>query len=94
MMIVIMLPFLDGKRKRIIDFCLNALTIVKRNENESIDEFNSRFDKLANDIPNDFKPTPPTLLSYYLNAYQGQLSFFSNQEKPIDLVDVGKGQVC
>jgi hypothetical protein len=68
-------------------FLLNALTNMKRNENETIDEFNLRFNKIIQDIPHDHQPTPTTILLYYLNAFQGQMSFFLNQAKPIDLMD-------
>jgi hypothetical protein len=38
-------------------FILNVLTCVRRNENEIVDEFNTIFDKLVQDIPIDLKPT-------------------------------------
>lgn len=52
-----------------------------------MDKFNLRFDKLVYDIPHDHQPTPTIVLLYYLNAFQGQFSFFLNQSKPTDLKD-------
>jgi len=52
-----------------------------------MDKFNLRFDKLVYDIPHDHQPTPTTVFLYYINAFQGQFSFFLNRSKPIDLND-------
>jgi hypothetical protein len=52
-------------------FLLNALTNIKRNENEIVDEFNLRFDKVVQDIPQTHQPNPTSILLYYLNSFQG-----------------------
>jgi hypothetical protein len=76
---------LEGGKEKESIFLLNALTSVKRNENKTMDGFNSRFDKSVHDIPHNLQPTLATILLYYLNAYQGQFNVFLNQSKPINL---------
>jgi hypothetical protein len=76
--------------KRDSRFLLNALTNMRRNENETMDEFNLRFDKIIQDIPQSHQPTPTTILLYYLNSFQGQFNFFLNEAKPTDLMDAKK----
>jgi hypothetical protein len=63
---------------------------MKRNENETVDEFNLRFDKIVKDIPQTHHPTLETILLYYLNSFQGQFSFFLNEAKPNDLMEAKK----
>jgi hypothetical protein len=55
---------------------------------ETIDEFNYKFDKIVQDIPQTHQPTPFTVLMYYINAFQEHFSFFLNEAKPTDLVGV------
>jgi hypothetical protein len=71
-------------------FLLNALTNIKRNENEIVDEFNLRFDKIVQDIPQTHQPNPTSILLYYLNSFQGQFNFFLNEANPNDLMEAKK----
>jgi hypothetical protein len=48
-------------------FLLSALTNIKRNENETIDEF----DKIVQDIPQTHQPIADNILMYYPNTFQG-----------------------
>jgi hypothetical protein len=73
--------------KKDIIFLLNALTSIKRNENETIDEFNVRFDKILQEIPDTHVPTAHTTLTYYLNSFQGMFSVLLNQTRPKTLAE-------
>lgn len=61
-MVVGTLSFLDGKIKE-SRLLFNALNYVKWNENETLDGFSSRFDKLVHNIPLIFNQ--PQWLVYY-----------------------------
>jgi hypothetical protein len=69
---------------------LNALTNFKRNENENVDEFNNKFDKIVQDTPQTHQPTPATFWMYCMNDFQGNFSFFLDDVNSIDLIDVKK----
>jgi len=73
--------------KKDIRFLFNALTSIKRKENESIDNFNNRFDKILQYIPATQAPTTQTKLTYYLNTFQGMFSFLLNQTQATTLED-------
>jgi hypothetical protein len=57
---------------------LSALTIVKRNENETIEEFNEIVQILYIDI----KLLEAAILIYYLDAFDGELNFQLRQRDP------------
>jgi hypothetical protein len=57
---------------------LSALTIVKRNENETIEEFNEIVQRLYIDI----KLLEAAILIYYLDAFDGELNFQLRQRDP------------
>jgi hypothetical protein len=67
-MVVETLSFLDDNKKE-SRFLLNALTTIKRNENEIMDEFNLKFDKLVHDIPHNLQRSATTVLLCYPNAF-------------------------
>jgi hypothetical protein len=71
--------------KKDVWFLLSALTNIKRNENETIDEFDKRFDNIVQDIPQTHQPTADTILMYYMNAFQGNFSFFLHTANPTTL---------
>jgi hypothetical protein len=50
-----------------------------------MDEFNLRFDKIIQDIPQTHQPTLATIMFYYLNSFHGKFSFFLIEAKPTDL---------
>lgn len=72
---------MDGKEICSVSF-IGALTNVKRNENEAIDDFDKRFDKVVQDILQTYKPTVDTILMYYMNAFQGTFNFFIHNANP------------
>ena len=67
---------------------MNELTCIKRSENETVEEFNSKFSKLIEEIPIEYALSNATILLYYMNTYQGQFRMFLNHLKPADLKDV------
>ena len=52
-------------------FILNQSFEVKKKENETIHEFNVRFDKLVSNFPQDLRPIEQAILILYLNAFEG-----------------------
>jgi len=46
---------------------------VKKKENETVKEFITRFDRLYNQIPTDYRPTASYVRLFYMNAFEGQL---------------------
>ena len=67
-------------------FLLNQLFEVKKKENETIHEFNIRFDKLVSNVPQDLRPTAQAILILYLNAFEGWFGGLNIKEKiPNDL---------
>jgi hypothetical protein len=45
---------------------------IKKKENETVKEFNTRFDRLYNQIPIDFHPTTSSVHLLYMNVFEGQ----------------------
>jgi hypothetical protein len=45
---------------------------IKKKENETVREFISRFDRLYNQIPTDYRPTTSSVRLLYMNAFEGQ----------------------
>ena len=68
------------------------MTNIKRNENETIKEFNNRFDKIVQGIPQMHQPNEAIILMYYMNAFQGKFIFHLNLDKPKNL-EVAKKKV-
>ena len=46
--------------------------LIKKKENETVREFISRFDKLYNQIPTDYRPSTSSIRILYMNAFEGQ----------------------
>jgi hypothetical protein len=42
---------------------------IKKKENEMVKEFISRFDRLYNQIPTDYRPTTSSVRLLYMNAF-------------------------
>jgi hypothetical protein len=45
---------------------------IKKKENEMIKEFISRFDRLYNQIPTDYRPTTSSIRLVYMNSFEGK----------------------
>jgi hypothetical protein len=61
-------------------FLLKSFSLIKRNENESMEEFNSRFMKSYNRIPQTVRPNPASALIFYIEQFDGLFSVFLKQE--------------
>jgi len=53
-------------------FILDQFNQVKREEFEPIDKFNTRFDTLINDFPDDLRPKAKAIFLHYVRAFEGQ----------------------
>jgi hypothetical protein len=60
---------------------------IKKKENETVNEFNTKFDRLYSHIPIDFCPTASSVRLLYMNAFEGQFRFILNKKKPTSLVE-------
>ena len=70
---------LDGK------FLLHQLFDIKKKENETVHEFNIRFDKIVGNIPEEIKPKDQAIVIHYLNAFEGWLGYHLKDKNPNDL---------
>jgi hypothetical protein len=66
-------------------FLLQSFSFIKKNENESMEEFNSRFMKSYNKIPQTIRPNPAKALIFYIEQFDGLLGVFLKQKEPQDL---------
>jgi hypothetical protein len=48
---------------------------LRRNPNESVQDFTARFNKIYNSIPNDIKPPPGLDLLHYMNAFDPNMDY-------------------
>jgi hypothetical protein len=58
---------------------------IKKKENEIVKEFNTRFDRLYNQIPTEFRPTASSVCLLYMNAFEGKFHFILKDKKPTSL---------
>ena len=70
---------LDGK------FLLHQLFDIKKRENETVHEFNIRFDKTIGNITEEIKPKDQAIVIHYLNAFEGWLGYHIKDKNPNDL---------
>jgi hypothetical protein len=57
----------------------------KENENETIEEFNKRFNQITQKLHQDIKPPKATILIYYLDSFDGELGFQIREKDPQNL---------
>jgi hypothetical protein len=55
---------------------------IKKKENETLSEFDYRFDRLYNQISTDLHPTDAVVHLLYMNAFDGKFHFFLKDKKP------------
>lgn len=56
-------------------FLAKAISIIKKKENETCEEFNRRFNGMLKEISIDYKPTEKMLLEYYLGVFNPHCHF-------------------
>ena len=68
-------------------FLLAALHTSQKQENETMDEFNKRFNDIVKILPTGIKPQEPSLLIYYIQAFEGEMKYQIRDKEPTDLKD-------
>jgi hypothetical protein len=86
---------LDEFRKRWGDqkehrFQLGALTTIKKKENETMIEFNTKFNNLVKGCHKDIKPPDAAILIYYTQAFEGEIRYALVDKEPQDLITAQK----
>jgi hypothetical protein len=64
---------------------LAALTSIHKNENETLEEFNTKFDNLVKNLHADIKPSKAAILIYYMEAFEGEMRYSLRDKDPQDL---------
>ena len=54
---------------------LAALHNIKKMENETMDEFNTKFRRVVADLPNKMKPKDASILISYIESFTGDLRY-------------------
>ena len=54
-------------------------------ENETMDEFNTKFRRIVFDLHKDIKPHDAAILIYYIEAFTGDLRYQLRDKEPVDL---------
>lgn len=55
--------------KREESHLVKALCIIKKKENETVEEFNKRFNGIVKELPQDYKPPDKSLRDFYIDAF-------------------------
>jgi hypothetical protein len=81
---------LDEFRKRWGDhkehrFQLAALTTIQKKENETVVEFNTKFNNLVKSLHRDIKPPDAAILIYYIEAFEGEMRYALRDKDPQNL---------
>ena len=64
---------------------LAALNTIKKTENETMIEFNKRFNDLVNSMHKDIKPSEASTLIYYIEAFSGDIDYELRDKEPTSL---------
>ena len=59
---------------------------LKRNTNESVQEFTTRFNKIYHSIPDNIKPPPGLALLHYLGSFDPDMAYQLRERNPSTLV--------
>ena len=54
---------------------LATLNTIRKNENETMDEFNKKFNELVSILHTDMKPMDNSILIYYIEAFGGEMGY-------------------
>jgi hypothetical protein len=69
----------DKKEHR---FQLVALTTSQKKENETVVEFNTKFNNLVKSLHRDIKPSDAAILIYYIEAFEGEMRYALRDKDP------------
>jgi hypothetical protein len=86
---------LDEFRKRWGDqkehrFQLNALHTIRKKENETMIEFNTKFNNIVKSLHKDIKPPDANILCQYVEAFEGEIRYALVDKEPQDLMAAQK----
>jgi hypothetical protein len=63
-------------------FQLASLTTSHKKENETVVEFNTKFNSLVKGLHNDIKPLDTAILIYYIEAFEGEMRYALRDKDP------------
>jgi ribonuclease HI len=64
---------------------LGALTTSQKKENETVPEFNIKFNNVVKGLHQDVKPLDAAILIYYIEAFEGEMRYASRDKDPQNL---------
>ena len=64
------------------------MTETKKKENETIEEFNKKFNALVSTVHRDIKPPDASILIYYVEAFKGKMRYQLRDKEPTTLQGV------
>jgi hypothetical protein len=64
---------------------LTALHTIKKNENETMEEFNKKFNDLITSLYKDIKPPDTSIFIYYIEAFNGEMRYQLRDKEPANL---------
>lgn len=71
--------------KRKGKYLVKELNSIKKRENETVEEFNQRFNGILKDMTQDYKPLDKTVLEQYLEAFRADTQYEIRRAKPANL---------
>jgi len=63
---------------------VKAIDVIKKKENETIEEFNKRFNGIIKELPQDYKPLDKSLLDFYIDVFNADTSYELRRAKTND----------
>jgi hypothetical protein len=66
-------------------FRLASLTSSHKKENETVEEFNAKFNSLVKSLHDDIKPSDAAVLIYYMEAFEGEMRYALRDKDPHNL---------
>jgi hypothetical protein len=69
---------------------LASLNSSQKKENETMEEFNKRFNDLVKSIPQTIKPPDASILIHYMEAFEGEMRYQLRDKEPLNLRDAQK----
>jgi hypothetical protein len=69
---------------------LVSLSSSQKKENETMEEFNKRFNDLVKILPQTIKPLDASILIHYMEAFEGEIRYQLRDKEPTTLKDAQK----
>ena len=77
----------DRKEAR---FLLAALHVSQKNENETMEEFNKKFNDLVKSLDKKVRPPDDAISIHYMESFDGEIRYQLRDKEPTDLKDAQK----